>query len=118
MTIKLSKTKELIIVKGRSEVSLPQPSQGIEQVDHIKLLGVVFHHSPNNWDLHFDTLLGKAGKRMYILRVCKKYGYNGDILHYLFHSLIMSFLTYAVSVIPSICVELINHKTELSDLGI
>ena len=42
------------------------------------------------------TLLEK-GRRVHILRVCKRYGYNGDMFHYLFHSLIMSLFTYAVS---------------------
>ena len=98
MTIIPSKTKQPI-VRGRSEASLLQPLQGIEQVYHIKLLGVIFHHSPNNWDLHFDTFLGKAGKWEYMLRVCKRDGYIGDMAHYLFHSpTIMSLLTYAVSV--------------------
>ena len=35
---------------------------------------------------------------MYILRVCKKYGYSRDCLHYLFQSLIMSLFKYAISV--------------------
>jgi hypothetical protein len=86
MTINLSKTKELV-VRGKSQASLPLPLPGIEQVDHIKLLDVYFHHSPNNWELQFETLLTKAGKRMYILRVCKMYGYSRNNLHYLFHSL-------------------------------
>ena len=98
VTLNLSKTKELI-VRGRSEASLPQPLRVIEQVDHMKLLGVSFHHSPNDWDLHFDTLLGKAGRWEYVLRVCKRYGHIGDMPHYLFRSLtIMFLLTRAVSV--------------------
>ncbi|KAK2552131.1 hypothetical protein P5673_026888 [Acropora cervicornis] len=60
MSINLTKTKELV-VRGRSKAPVPTPLPGIEQVDNIKLLGVTFHHSPNNWDSHFDTLLGKAG---------------------------------------------------------
>ena len=97
MSLNLSKTKELV-VRGRSRAPIPPPLPGIDQVDHIKLLGVHFHQCPNNWDLQFDNLLNKAGKRMYILRVCKKYGYSTDCLHYLFHSLIMSLFQYAVSV--------------------
>ena len=75
MSINLTKTKELV-ARGRSKAPIPTPLPGIEQVDNIKLLGVTFHRSPNNWDSHFDTLLGKAGKRMYILRICKKFGYS------------------------------------------
>ena len=35
---------------------------------------------------------------MHILRVCKKYGYGLDYLHYLFHSLITSLFTDGISV--------------------
>ena len=98
MTVDLSETKRLII-RGGSEASPLQPLQDIEQVDHIKLPGVICHHSPHNWDPHFDvTLLGKAGKQLCISRVRKRYSYNRDMHHYLFHSLITSLLTYAVSV--------------------
>ena len=89
MSINLTKTKELV-VRGRSKAPIPTPLPGIVQVDNIKLLGVTFHHSPNNWDSHFDTLLSKAGKRMYILRICKKFGYSRENLHYLFNTLICS----------------------------
>ena len=81
MSINVTKTKELVL-RGRSNALIPTPLPGIEQVDNIKLLGVTFHHSPNNWDSHFDTLLSKAG-RMYILRICKKFGYSRENLHYL-----------------------------------
>lgn len=61
MSINLTKTKELV-VRGRSKAPIPTPLPGIEQVDNIKLLGVTFHHSPNNWDSHFDTLLIKQSR--------------------------------------------------------
>ena len=93
----LTKTKELV-VRGRSKAPIPTPLPGIEQVDNIKLLGVTFHHSPNNWDSHFDILLSKAGKRMYILRICKKFGNSRENLHYLFNTLIMSLFRYALPV--------------------
>ena len=89
MFINLTKTKELVI-RGRSKAPIPTPLPGIGQVDNIKLLGVTFHHSPNNWDSHFNTLLSKAGKRMDVLRICKMFGYGQENLHYLFDTLIMS----------------------------
>ena len=54
MSINLTKTKELV-VRGRPKAPIPSPLPGIEQVDNIKLLGVTFYHSPNNWDSYFDT---------------------------------------------------------------
>ena len=97
MSIDLTKTKELV-VRGRSKAPIPTPLPGFEQVDNIKLLGVTFHYSPNNWDSHFNTLLSKAGKRMHILRICKKFGNSQENLHYLFNTLIMSLFKYSLPV--------------------
>ena len=38
------------------------------------------------WDKHFDDLMERAVKRMYILRVCKRNGYSVSDLDYLFIS--------------------------------
>ena len=97
MSNNLTKTEELV-VRGRSKAPIPTPLPGIEQVDNIKLLGMTFCHSPNNWDSHFDTSLSKGGKRMYMLRICKKFGYSQENLHYLFNILIMSLFKYALPV--------------------
>ena len=45
------------------------------------------------WDKQIIGLLGKAGRRIHILQVCKKYGYSLD----LFHGLIIPFPTYGIS---------------------
>ena len=50
------------------------------------------------WDLHFDKLIAKAISRLYILRVCKFYGYSQDQLKELFHSLILSIFVYGIEV--------------------
>ena len=42
----------------------------------------------NYWDLHIDSLLSRAARRLYILRVSKYYVYTKDQLSKLFHSLI------------------------------
>ena len=44
------------------------------------------------------ALFSKAGRRVHILRVCKKYGYSLDSLHHLFHSLIVPIFTYGISI--------------------
>ena len=66
--------------------------------EFFKLLGVYLLSNPTNWDKQIAALLSKAGRRMYILRVCKKYGYSLDSLHHLFHSLIIPIFTYGISV--------------------
>ena len=64
MSINVTKTKELV-VRGRSNAPIPTPLPGIEQVDNIKLLGMTFHHNPNNWDSRFHALLGKVKECIY-----------------------------------------------------
>ena len=53
---------------------------------------------PVNWDNHIDYLLSKASSRLYIIRICKYYGYSIENLDLLFQSLILSVFTYAIEV--------------------
>ncbi len=85
MTLNLSKTWEMV-VHGGSIKPLPAPIVGIERKSWLKLLGVTFQENPCCWDLHIDDLLSKASGRMYILRVCRCYGYSADQLSKLFDS--------------------------------
>ena len=97
MILNFSKTWEIVISKG-SLKQLPPPIDGIRRKKWMKLLGVKFQDDPCCWDLHVDELLSKASGRMYILRVCKSYGYAGDQLTKLFETLILSLFTYAIEV--------------------
>ncbi len=97
MTLNLSKTWEMV-VHGGSMKPLPAPIVGIERKSWLKLLGVTFQENPCCWDLHIDDLLSKASGRMYILRVCRCYGYSADQLSKLFDSLIMSLFYYCIEV--------------------
>ena len=49
-------------------------------------------------DLHVDKLIAQASSRLYILRVCKFYGYSQDQLNKLFDSLILSLFAYGLEV--------------------
>ena len=73
MTINLTKTKEKI-VKGKVERPLLTVTFDIKQEVFLKLLGVYFYSTPTTP----TALLSKAGRRMHILRVCKKNGYSLD----------------------------------------
>ena len=70
MTIKLTKTKEMV-VKGKVERALPTVTFDIKQEEFLRLLGVYLHSNPTNWDKQIDDLLSKAGRRMHILQVYK-----------------------------------------------
>ena len=77
-------------MRGRTTLPLPKSIVTIKRVSYLKLLGVTFQDSPTKWDKHFDDLMERALKRMYILSVCKRNGYNVSDLDYLFNCLIMS----------------------------
>ena len=49
-------------------------------------------------DVDIENMLSKASSRMYILRVCKYYGFPLQELTLLFDSLIMSLFTYVIEV--------------------
>ena len=61
----------------------PGPINGIKSKKWLKLLGVAFEDAVCCWELQVDDLLSKAGSRMYILRVCKRYGYQKEHLCYM-----------------------------------
>ena len=79
-------------------MSLPESIDGIARKSELKLLGVTFNEDPCNWDTQFENMLSKASSRLYILRVCKYYGYSLQELTLLFDSLIMSLFTNAIEV--------------------
>ena len=96
-TINLTKTKKMV-VKGKVLRPLPTITFDIKQEVFHKLLGVYFRRNRTNGEKQIDSLLGIAGRRIHILRVCKKYGYSLDFLHHLFHNLIIPLFTYGISV--------------------
>ena len=89
MTLNLSKTWEMLIHRKTTKPN-PQPVPDIERKSWLKLLGILFQENPCCWELHVDKLIAKASSRLYILRVCKFYGYSQDQLNKLFDSLILS----------------------------
>lgn len=82
-------------VTKRSPKVLPAPLAIIERKTKHKLLGVTFRADRMNWDSHIDHVLSKVSDCLYILRVCKFYGYPKGQLDLLFQSLIFSVFTYA-----------------------
>jgi hypothetical protein len=96
MTLNMSKTWEMVI-RGRTTKPLPLQLYGIERKNWLKL-GMAFQDDPCCWDLQVDTLLSKAGSRMYILRVCRSYGYTKENLNLLFETLILSLFQYGIEV--------------------
>ncbi|CAB4019267.1 Hypothetical predicted protein [Paramuricea clavata] len=97
MTLNISKTWEMA-VRGRTTMPLPLQLDGIDRKNWLKLFGMVFQDEPCCWDLQVDTLLSKAASGMYILRVCRSYGYIKENLNLLFETLILSLFHYGIEV--------------------
>jgi hypothetical protein len=73
MVLNMNKTYEMI-VRGRTSLKI------------VKILGITVEEIPENWDRHFEEMFKKASGRMYILRVCKYYGFTTKQLELLFQS--------------------------------
>ena len=97
MKVNSTKTWELLLW-GKTTSTPPEPLEIIGRKEKLKLLGVTFEQVPVNWDTHIDYLLSKASSRLYIIRICKYYGYSNENLDLLFQSLILSVFTYAIEV--------------------
>ena len=61
-------------------------------------INTFFQENPSDWDLHVDNLLRKASSLLYILRVCKYFGYSKEQLTKLFDLLIMSLFFYGIEI--------------------
>ena len=55
------------------EIKCPIENSIIEQVDHVKLLGVTLSNDLT-WNRHIDNIVKKAGKRVYMLYQLKRAG--------------------------------------------
>ncbi len=95
MLLNMNKTYEMI-VRGRTSIPLPSCIPSIKRKTWLKILGITLEEIPENWDRHFEEMLKKASGRMYILRVCKYYGFTTKQLELLFQSLIMSLFTFGI----------------------
>ena len=95
ITLNLSKTWEMLLKRPKVP---PPPLAIVKRKTQLKLLGVTSETDPMKWDTHIDHVLSKANSRLYILRVCKFYGYPKEQLGLLFQSLIISVFTCAIEV--------------------
>ena len=78
MTLNMSKTWE-IVVRGRTKKLPPPQIDNIERKSWLNLLGMILQDDPCNLDMQVDNHLSKAASRMYILIVCRLYGYTKKI---------------------------------------
>ena len=97
MTLNLKKTWEMLLSSGTSKIP-PVPIQGIQGKKWLKLLGLISEDNACCWDLQVDGLLSKVGSQMYILKVCKRHGYQKEHLSYLFESITLLLFLCSIEV--------------------
>ena len=64
--------------RQNKEITPPQ-IDNIERKSWLNLLGMILQDDPCNLDMQVDNHLSKAASRMYILIVCRLYGYTKKI---------------------------------------
>ena len=69
----------------------------IEQVDHVKLLGVTLSNDLT-WNRHIDNIVKKAGKRVYMLYQLNRAGVAQSDLVTVYISVVQPVLEYACPV--------------------
>ena len=82
-------------MQGKATKLSPPELSGIKRKSWLKRFGITFQEDATNWDIHIDNMLSKASSRVYILRVCKSYGYSKVQLN---NSLVMSVFLYGIEV--------------------
>ena len=92
-----------MVVCGKTSKPLSEPICDIERKEELALQGVTFNEHLGNWNTHFEYMISKASSRLYIVRVCKYFGYTLQELTLLFDSLIMSIFVYAIKVWAVAC---------------
>ena len=97
MIINLSKTKEIIFYNPRVIPNCtPPPIFGIEQVSSAKLLGVYIQEN-FSCDMHFKHVTTVSSKRLHIRKALRRQGLSLELLHCVFHAIIVNKIMYAIS---------------------
>ena len=102
MVLNIDKTFKLIVRKNRP-ITVPSCFLPLNEKHGLNYLESVLKTIPTRWGRHFEKMLSKASERMYILRVCKYYGFTAKQLDLHFRSLIMSLFTYAIELWGGAC---------------
>ena len=89
----------------------------MEQVDHVKLLGVTISHDLS-WNKHVENIVKKAGKILYMMYQLKRAGISQSDLVTVYLSVVRPVLEYACPVwhmnITTISVRKHQNDTEKS----
>ena len=80
-------------------------SHGIKQYSHVDILGLTFQ-SNGKFTINIEAKLGEVNRCLYVIRSLRKEGYNQEQIDLFFKSVILSKLTYGLSVYGACNAEL------------
>ena len=79
LVLNVSKSKEMIVKRPRTKAEPPPPLHGIERVDNMNILGVIFQYNLS-FTLQVDRLVVRGAQTMYALGTLKRHGLSGASL--------------------------------------
>jgi len=91
MIINLGKTKEIIFYNPRVIPNYTPHIFGIKQVSSAKLLGVYIQENFScDRPIHFKHIVTVSSQRLHILKALKRQGLSLELLHCVFHAIIVN----------------------------
>ena len=90
------KSKELLFVK-KGSANAVTAVETINRCSNVKILGLTFEPT-SKFKIHVKDKLVKANKCLFVIRNLRKDGYSQNEIDLLFKSLVLSQLTYALSI--------------------
>ena len=94
LVLNVSKSKEMIVKRPRTKAEPPPPLHGIERVDNMNILGVIFQYNLS-FTLQVDRLVVRGAQTMYALGTLKRHGLSGASLWEVTRATFIARLTYA-----------------------
>jgi len=76
-------------------IPIPISISHIEQVTLVKLLGVYIQEN-FSCDIHFKRIITVSSQRLHILKALKRQGLRLELLHCVFHGVIVNKIMYAI----------------------
>jgi len=77
-------------------ISIPSRIFGIERVSSAKLLGVYMQEN-FSCEMHFNHIVTVSSQRLHILKTMKRQGLRLELLHCVFHTIILNEIVHAIS---------------------
>ena len=121
LLINNSKTKEIIfwkskMAKNKHDVDL---IDGIERVESVTLLGVIFN-SELSWSSHINSMLSQISQRYYLISQLKQMSLDLKSLDQVFNAWVLSRLRYAIeafsgNLLRPISIELMPSSVRVTD---